>query len=164
MPQLDPTWFASQLFWLLLTFGALYFVLARKVLPVLQGVLDKRAQTMSSDIDTAQRAKSQAEEAKQNYERALAEARANAQKLMSETMAAQKAKAEQTARELDQQAIRNMAEAEQKITARKQELINSLSPAAGELAGMIVEKLTRHAPAAGKVQAVLGELSKVRNG
>src|SRR4051812_21405716 len=115
MPQLDSTWFASQLFWLLVSFAALYFLLARLVLPPLQGVLARRAQVMATDLDTAQRAKSQAEEARQAYERTLAEARARSQALIADAMREHKAKAEQAGKELDAQIAQRLADAEKKI-------------------------------------------------
>ena len=50
MPQLDPTWFASQLFWLAITFVTLYVVLSRFVLPPLLEIIARRAQTAQDDM------------------------------------------------------------------------------------------------------------------
>jgi len=164
MPQLDPTWFASQLFWLFIAFAALYFILARKILPPLQGILAQREQTISSDLDQAQSSKNQAEKAREEYERTLAEARSRAQQLINEAALAQKAKAEQAGKDMDQQVSKKLAEAEQKIQAKKRELMDALTPVTAELAGMIVEKLTQRAPTNDKVNAVIGELLKSRSG
>ena len=60
MPQLDPTWFASQLFWLAITFAVLYTVLARAVLPPLQNIVARREGTIEGDIASAEALKEQA--------------------------------------------------------------------------------------------------------
>ena len=63
MPQLDPTWFASQLFWLAVTFVMIYVILAKMALPPLMEIIERRKQTVEGDISQAQTLKSQAEQA-----------------------------------------------------------------------------------------------------
>ena len=71
MPQLDPTSFSSQLFWLTVSFVALYMLLARFLLPRVKSLLEMRAKTIESDIEQAERLKSEAERASEQYEKAL---------------------------------------------------------------------------------------------
>jgi F-type H+-transporting ATPase subunit b len=162
MPQLDPTWFASQLFWLAICFVALYAILSRLVLPPIQDILARRQQTMTSDIETAQSLKGQAEQARLDYERALAEARDRAQQLLNDTAAEQKAKSEKASKEFERQIEQKLATASAKIAAKKAEMINELTPTAAELTAMIVEKLTQRAPSNDQVSRVLNELAKGR--
>ena len=162
MPQLDPTWFASQLFWLAITFAALYFMLSRFVLPPLQDVIARRAQTVENDVNTAQSLKSQADTARADYERALAESRSKAQTLMSDAMAELKAAGEQKTREMDKKIESSLQDATRRIAAKKDEMIAALSPTASELTSMIVEKLTQAKPTGDQVGRIIGELSKGR--
>jgi F-type H+-transporting ATPase subunit b len=164
MPQLDPTWFASQLFWLLVSFVTLYFILSKLILPPLLEILARREQTRASDIDQAQSLKTQAEDARLTYERALAEARAKAQQLVNDAVIGQKARAEKAGHELDRQIAARLTDAEQKIRAKKQELMDALTPATAELAEMIVGKLTQRTPAGDKTGSVIHDLLKVRGG
>lgn len=164
MPQLDPTWFASQLFWLAVTFVTLYVLLARFILPPLQDIIARRAQVQSGDIEAAQNFKQEAEEARLEYERTMAQAREKAQTLLTEAALASKAKAEQASRDLDAQVARKLAEATQRITAKKQELMNALTPTAAELAGMIIERLTQTKVAQDRLSLVVGEIAKQRKG
>ena len=145
MPQLDPTWFASQLFWLAITFITLYILMARFVLPPLQEVIARRLQTKEQDVAAAEAMKLEAQAAKADYERALSESRQKAQGLIAEVALASKAKAEQASRDLDAQVAKKLADATQKIAAKKQELIQALSPATGELASLIADRLTQNA-------------------
>ena len=162
MPQLDPTWFASQLFWLVVTFVALYFILSRLVLPPLQEVVARRKTTVGGDISLAESLKSQAEHARSDYERTLADARMRAQGLMHQAMEAPKAKSESAAKEMDKQVELKLADASKRITAKKEEMIQAIAPAMGELTALIFEKLTQATPSSDRVHRIIGELQKGR--
>ena len=162
MPQLDPTWFASQLFWLFVSFALLYYLLAKVILPPLMDAMERRQNTVDSDISVAQSCKTQAEEARQQYERTLAEARANSQQLIDSVMVEHKAKSEQAARELEKQIAAKIKESERKIVTKKQELMDALTPTTAEMTALIVEKLTQRSPANDKVKMAIGDLSKGR--
>jgi F-type H+-transporting ATPase subunit b len=160
MPQLDSTWFASQLFWLVITFATLYMILSRLVLPPLQEIIARRKQTIEGDIEQAQRLKSQAEQARQEYERVLAEARLAAQKLIDDAMAEQKAAAEKQGKTMDKQLEQQLAESARKIAARKKELVEALTPTTAELSALIVKKLMQAPPSSEQASRVIGQAGK----
>lgn len=160
MPQLDPTWFASQLFWLFICFAALYLILSRIILPRIMGVMSERTQTVEGDISMAQTLKQQAEKAKEEYERTMSEARAHAQKLLDDAMIAHKERVEDTSKQLEIEIADKLRNAERKISDKKQELMKSLTPATTDLTASIVEKLTTQTPANDSVQAIIDRLSK----
>ena len=87
MPQLDPSTFGSQLFWLLVCFGALYLVLSFIVIPRISNTLTARAETLEGDLAEAEKLRGQAETALKAYEDALAEARSRALALAQEMRA-----------------------------------------------------------------------------
>ena len=163
MPQLDPTWFASQLFWLAICFVALYVMLSRLVLPPLLDIMAKRSETLASDVEVAQSMKSQAEQARVDYEKTLAVARSNAQTVMNSSLAEQKAKAEAKGKELDRQIEQKLAAATAQITTKKNAMMQELAPAAVELTAMIVEKLTQAKPSADQVNKALNAATKGGN-
>lgn len=143
MPQLDPTWFASQLFWLAACFTLLYVLLSRVILPPLSGIVDRRAHTISSDISAADKAKNAAERARQDYNHTLAQSREMAQQLIHEVLEENKRRMEEAMRALDVEIARKLDEATARINTRKHELLASLTPAAAEFAAMIAEKITQ---------------------
>ena len=87
MPQLNPHDFAPQLVWLLITFVALYLVLAKAVLPKIGAVLDARADRIKGDLDRAAALKADTDKIIAAYEKALADARNNAASVARETAA-----------------------------------------------------------------------------
>ncbi len=163
MPQLDPTWFVSQLFWLLVSFVLLYTVLARFVLPPLQNIIARREGTIEGDIARAETLKSEAETARQDYERTMVEARERAQQLINDSMATHKAKADLANKDIDRQIASKLAEATTRITSQKKELIASLAPATEEITSLIVEKLTRKNTTKDKIGSVITQLFKANN-
>jgi len=87
MPQLDVGTFNNQIFWLLLALIAIFFVLSRVALPRIAAILAERQGTITNDIAAAEDLKSKAQEAEAAYEQALADARAESQRIAGETKA-----------------------------------------------------------------------------
>ena len=81
MPQLDFSTFSNQIFWLVVTLVVIYFILSRIALPRIGGALADRAGTITNDLVEAEELKQRALEAEQAYEKALADARAEAQSI-----------------------------------------------------------------------------------
>lgn len=160
MPQLDPTWFVSQLFWLVLTFATLFFLLKSRVLPSVQNILAGRQQVVSSDLTRAQSLKSEADQARQDYERALADARMRAQQIMDDVALEHKNQSDALSKQMDVQIAQKLAEADKKIAAKKYELMESLTPTAVDISAMIVEKLTQRTPAADRIARVVNDLTR----
>ena len=88
MPQLDVTPIGNQIFWLLVALVVIYFVLSRVALPRIAGILAARQGTITNDLAAAEDLKAKAAEAEAAYDKALADARAEAQRIAGETRAA----------------------------------------------------------------------------
>jgi F-type H+-transporting ATPase subunit b len=82
MPQLDPSTYAGQIFWLVITFVALYWVLVKLALPRVSEVLEARQQRIDDDLDRAAAAKQEADKVLAAYDKRLAEGAAEAQGLL----------------------------------------------------------------------------------
>jgi len=83
MPQLCADWIPNQIFWLLITLAAIYFVMSRIALPRIGAVLAERSGTITNDIAAAEELKLKAQEAEAAYEKALVDARAEAAKIVA---------------------------------------------------------------------------------
>lgn len=140
-PPFDATLFASQLFWFVITFGALYLVLSRVVLPQIAGVQAKRAGTIKSDLDEAAQKSAAAEQARVDMEKAVAKARADARAMVDAARADVTAKltAEQEAAE--QRLAKKIAEAEAKVDAERKKALAEVPGIAEALARDIAEKI-----------------------
>jgi len=85
MPQLDPTSFSPQLIWLAITFVVLFFLMAKVALPRVGIAIERRKEQIDGDLDRATKLKAEIDIVIQAYERALTEARAQANATVNET-------------------------------------------------------------------------------
>lgn len=140
-PPFDPAYFPSQLFWLTVTFGALYLVLSRIILPRLSANLEQRSDTIADDLDEAARLNEQAEEAKQALDVALAKARAKARETadtadakMAEEMAAE-------TRKVDEALDKKLTAAEARIGELRAEAMSNVQSVATDATSSILTRL-----------------------
>ena len=75
MPQLDPKYWASQAFWLILVFTILYISIAKFYLPKIKNNLDNRDNRIKSDLDDANKFKELSESKLREYEKILEDAK-----------------------------------------------------------------------------------------
>lgn len=160
MPQLDPASFASQLFWLTVTFVFLYVMLAKHILPRIQTILQGRKDRIDHSINRAAQMKEEAEDAKNTYEKALARSRGEAQQLMAGTTKASEQLAAAKQAELDAVIAEKLAASEAAISTARKEAMDRLTPVAGELTALIVEKLVKVKPTGDQVSKLVGTLTK----
>ncbi|MGH6921526.1 MAG: F0F1 ATP synthase subunit B' [Geminicoccaceae bacterium] len=130
MPQLDVSTFASQILWLIICFGTLYYLLSRKALPRVAEILEARQDRIAADLDEAQRLRVEAEAALAEYQAALGKAQAEAQTLLSESQAHLQAEAAARQAELDARLAEQVATAEAQIANAKQAALKELRTAA----------------------------------
>ncbi|MDB5663488.1 F0F1 ATP synthase subunit B' [Cypionkella sp.] len=83
MPQLDPTHFANQIFWLAVTLVLIFFVLKLVALPRIGGTLATRRGTIINDLAAAEELKQKVAAAENAYNEALVSARAEAGKIVT---------------------------------------------------------------------------------
>lgn len=141
LPQLDPSYFASQLFWLTLFFVALYLFLSRVMLPKLGGVIEARDAQRTGDIAAAAKANADAQAALAAYESAMAAAGAQARKLADQARA--DASAARAAEIATQDAALNdrLTAAETRLSTQRATELDAAREAAADAAAAIVEKI-----------------------
>ena len=82
MPQLNPEFFISQLFWLVITFSFLFVFLWRISLPRIENVLEKRANKINENIKIAKQDQAEAEEIQTKIDSQLREAKLETSELI----------------------------------------------------------------------------------
>jgi len=85
MPQLNPDYWVSQIFWVILIFAILYVILWRTILPKINENLENRKSQILTDLDDAQKFKDQSEEKLSEYNKILNQAKQEAKKILDET-------------------------------------------------------------------------------
>ena len=142
MPQLDPSSFDNQIFWLVVSLVAIFLIVRRVAMPRLGTILATRAGTRANDIAGAEDLRARVTEAQAGYDRALAEARAEAGRIGAQARAAIQG-------DLDAA----LAEADARIAAKSAESQAALAEIERD-AGASVEAVARDAARA--ILAALG--------
>lgn len=141
MPQLDFATFPNQIFWLLVTLVVIYFLLSKIALPRISAVLAERSGTIMNDIAAAEELKLKAKEAEDAYNKALAEAKAEAQRIANETRAAIQADLDVATAKADADIAAKAAESEKAIAVIRDGAMESVKDVAKETAKDIVAAL-----------------------
>ncbi len=141
MPQLDFATYPHQIFWLIITLLAIYFVMSRFALPRISSVLSERAATVTNDIAAAEELKQMAEAAGAAYEKALVDARAEASRIVAEAKAEIQAELDVEMKKADAAISAKTAESEKAIARIREGAVKIVSEVAKDVAKEIVSAL-----------------------
>ncbi|GAA6209042.1 F0F1 ATP synthase subunit B' [Cognatishimia sp. WU-CL00825] len=154
MPQLDFSNWGNQIFWLLITLVAIYFVLSRIALPRIAAVLAERQGTITNDIAAAEELKVKAADAEDAYNKALADARAEAGRIVAEAKAEIQADLDAATAKADAEISARAAESEKAIAEIRAGAVENIRDVAAETAKEIVSALGGKADAKAVTAAV----------
>jgi F-type H+-transporting ATPase subunit b len=158
MPQLCFDWWGNQIFWLIVTLVAIYFVLARIALPRIASILAERQGTITNDIAAAEELKRKAEEAEAAYQKALADARTEAQSIAQKTRDDIKADLNAAIAKADDQIAAKAAESEKAISEIRASALENVEVVAKDAAEAIVVTLGGKTDAAAVAAAVANRM------
>ena len=158
MPQLDITTFGNQIFWLLVALVVIYFVLSRVALPRIAAILAERQGTITNDIAAAEDLKAKAQAAEAAYDKALADARAEAQRISGETKAAIQADLDVAIQKADAEIAAKAAESEAAIAEIRAGAQEAIKEVAKDTAKEIVAAMGGSADAKSVTAAVTARM------
>jgi F-type H+-transporting ATPase subunit b len=138
MPQLDFNHFPNQIFWLVLALLAIYFILTRMALPRIGAVLAERAGTVTNDIAAAEDLRNRAKAAEAAYEKALADARSEANRIIAAAKAEMQAELDAELARADAQIAARTADSEKVLAGIRDQAVASVVEVAQATAGEIV--------------------------
>ena len=158
MPQLDFTTWANQIFWLCVALVAIYMILTRVAIPRIGAVLAERRGTITNDLAAAEDLKRQAMDAEGAYEKALADARAEAGKIVAAAKADMQADLDRAMARADAEIDAKTAVSEQRIAEIREGAAASVRQVATDATREIVAVLGGEADAATVEGAVAARL------
>lgn len=146
MPQLDVTTYASQLFWLLLTFVPFYFIVYKIALPRISNVLEARQEKIDDDLKKAAARKEEAEAVMAEYEKLQADSLAKAQEAIRQVQEEMKAESQRSGEALSRKLAGEAAEAEKRVQAAKEQALAQLGETVAEVVTSATAKLVGDQP------------------
>lgn len=161
LPQLNAHDFAPQLIWLAVIFCLLYMLMSKLVLPRVGGVVQERADRIAKDLAAAQRLKTETESALANYEQAMTEAKARAQKIAQENRDTLNGEIAKERAQVEASITAKAVDAEKRITEAKTRAMGSVADIAGDTARAIVGQLIGQDVSAADAAHALQQLAQV---
>jgi len=163
MPQLNPEFWISQIFWLILTFGILYVFLSKLILPKISANLELRKSQIQENIEAAEKQRKDSESKLKEYDDIVLKSKLEAKNIFKD--AREKAlKDINSKREiLDKQVDREVQKAEDEIDALKKAAPEKINKIAIETSSELVKKLIGAEINNSSISAIVDDLSK-KNG
>ena len=141
MPQLNPEFFVSQLFWLVVTFSFLLVFLWRISLPRIGNILEKRERKINEDLTAAKELQSEAENIQDKIEQQLKQARSDASELIKSSSASFQDKAQYEITKLEKELDEKITDSSNKIEKSKNESLNQIQSQINQITKLTLSKV-----------------------
>ncbi|WP_435116076.1 F0F1 ATP synthase subunit B [Candidatus Pelagibacter bacterium nBUS_49] len=160
MPQLNPEFWISQIFWLTLTFGILYIVLSKLILPKISDNLKSRKSQILENIEAAEKQRQNSEEKLKEYEEIVSKSKMEAKNIFNQ--AREKALKDISAKKnvLDKQIDDEIGKSEQEIKELQKSAPDKINKIAIETSSELIQKLIGAEVNNSSISAIVDDLSR----
>jgi F-type H+-transporting ATPase subunit b len=160
MPQLNPDYWVSQIFWVMLIFGTLYVILWKAILPKINENLENRKSQILTDLDEAQELKNQSEKKISEYNMILSKAKQDAKKILDGTRKKINLDIKNKNNQFNLEIDKEIENAEKEIKTLKLSSIKDINKISIETSSEIVRKMVGTEVNASSVSAIVEDISK----
>ena len=160
MPQLDPTYWASQAFWLILTFTVLYISIAKLYLPKIKNNLDDRENKIKDDLDAANKFKDLSELKLKEYEKILENSKKEVIKIHLDSKNKLDKDIQTKKDVMDKEIETEITKAQQEINELKKNSILDIQNISKDLASNIIENISGDELNESSIKAAVAEVAK----
>ena len=163
MPQLNPEFWVSQIFWLILTFGVLYVVLSKLILPKISNNLESRKSQILENIEAAEKQREDSESKLKEYEKIISKSKLEAKNIFNQAREKALKDISNKRETLDKQIEDEIYKAEQEILAFRKNAPEKINKIAIETSSELIQKLIGTDVNSSSISAIVDDLSR-KNG
>ena len=160
MPQLDPTYWASQGFWLILIFTILYISIAKFYLPKIKNNLDNRENRIKNDLDDANKFKELIELKSKEYEKILEDAKKEVIKIHIESKNSLDKDIQYKKEIIEKEIEKEIEKAQKEISDLKKNSISDIQKISEDIASNIIETISGDKLNQSSIKATVEDISK----
>ena len=160
MPQLNPEFWISQIFWLTLTFGVLYVILSKLILPKISANLELRKSQIQENIGAAENQRQSAESKLREYDEIVLKSKLEAKNIFKDVRERALKDINTKKEALDNQINEEIVKVEQEINLLKKSAPEKISKIAIEISSELVKKLIGADVNNSSISAIVNDLSK----
>ena len=160
MPQLDPKYWASQAFWLILIFTILYISIAKFYLPKIKNNLDNRENKIKDDVDDANKFKDLSESKFKEYEKILADAKKEVIKIQMESKNILDKDIQSKKEAMEKEIENEISKAQKEIDELKRSSLNDIQNISENITSSIIENISGDKLNESSIKAAVEDVSK----
>ena len=160
MPQLDPTYWASQAFWLILIFTILYISISKFFLPKIKDNLDDRENKIKDDLENANKFKEQSEAKMREYDVILENAKKEVAKIHFESKNLLDKNIQSKKDAMEKEIEKEILKAQKEISELKKNSISSIQSISGGLVSNIIENISGDKFNESSIKVTVEDISK----
>ena len=160
MPQLDPKYWASQAFWLILVFTILYISIAKFYLPKIKNNLDNRENRIKDDLDDANKFKELSELKLKEYEKILEDAKKEVIKIHLESKNILDKDIQTKKVVIEKEIEKEIIKAQKEISDLKKNSVLDIQKISENIASNIIETISGDKLNESSIKAVVEDVSK----
>ncbi len=160
MPQLDPTYWASQAFWLILVFTILYISISKFYLPKIKNNLDDRENKIKEDLENADKFKKQSEAKAKEYSFILEKAKKEVLKIHFESKSILDKDIQSKKDSMEKEIEKEILKAKKEILELKKNSISSIQSISESIVSNIIENISGDKLNESSIKATVDDISK----
>ena len=160
MPQLDPKYWASQAFWLILIFTILYISIAKFYLPKIKNNLDDREHKIKDDVDDANKFKDLSETKFKEYEKILADAKKEVIKIQIESKNILDKDIQSKKEKMEKEIENEISKAQKEIDQLKRNSLKDIQNISENITSSIIENISGDKLNESSIKAAVEDVSK----
>ncbi len=160
MPQLDPKYWASQAFWLIVVFTVLYVSISKFYLPKIKDSLNNRENKIKDDLDDANKFNDQSEKKLKEYEAIMENAKKDVAKIYLESKNTLDKDIQSKKIKIEKEIENEILKAHKEISELKKNSISSIQIISKEIASNIIENISGEKLNESSIKATIEEVSK----
>ena len=160
MPQLDPTYWASQAFWLILVFTILYISVAKFYLPKIKNNLDDRENKIKEDLDTANKFNELSESKLKEYEKILEDSKKEVIKIHLDSKNELDKDIQAKKKIMEKEIESEITKAQKEIVELKKNSISDIQNISKDIASNIIENISGEKLNESSIKAAIEDVSK----
>tara|TARA_Y100000816_G_scaffold76288_1_gene51689 strand:+ start:221 stop:811 length:591 start_codon:yes stop_codon:yes gene_type:complete len=164
MPQLNPEFWVSQIFWLSLTFGILYIVLSKITLPKISANLELRKSQIQENIEAAEKQKESSVTKLKEYDEIILKSKLEAKNIFKNAREKVIKDINSKKETLDKQIDEEIIVAEKEIEIMRNSASEKINKIAIETSADLVKKLIGAEVNSSSISAIVNEISKKSGG
>tara|TARA_B100000945_G_C20315958_1_gene565184 strand:- start:325 stop:912 length:588 start_codon:yes stop_codon:yes gene_type:complete len=160
MPQLNPEFWVSQIFWLIITFGFLFIILSKLILPKISKNIESRKSQILENIETAEKQRADSENKIKEYEKIIFESKIEAKNYFNEARLKILRDIESKREDLEKEINSEINESEKEIIELKSTSVEKINKIAIETTSDLVKSFLETEVNKSNISAVVEDLYK----